>query len=73
MNDRYHDGHHHDAIHSAADGANAGQKTVNFRSLKGNRRSIEKNAQMPGNNVGQGKNDNPQQQVSQTFRSKFYH
>ena len=51
--DRYHDGHH-DAIHSAvaaADGASVtGQKNVNFRSLKGNRRSIEKNAQIYSSN-----------------------
>ena len=34
---------------------------------------IEKNAQMPGSSIGQGKNDNAQQQVSQNRSLKFPH
>ena len=34
---------------------------------------IEKNAQMPGSSIGQGKNDNAQQQVSQNPSLKLHH
>ena len=34
---------------------------------------IEKNAQMPGSSIGQGKNDNAQQQVSLNRSLEFHH